>query len=212
MTELTELSQLAARSAAAAAMSACAASNGAAAALRRGIKIEPLLEAFHEQKRVEKRDPEPVDNLTPHWGYTKSRGSKIIKPLGFLESNDPTSKKSRPNEPQEKAKTAYRRLRDNDFPNVLKKGSVLDENAFDATSYAAKKAARIEAARVRRGSIVAVALPAIQKKRSTAKKKGSKGSGGKIGGGFDSNAAPRSSLGSSMTSFSSGDIVEEDEW
>jgi len=195
LTELTELSQFAARSAASAAMTACAAADRTVASMRRVIKKEPLLEAYHETHHVE-RTPSPIDN-TPRWGNTKSHGDKIIKPLGFLTAEDPTVKKKKKKEDySSKARTAHRRLRDDELPDVLKDHG---EQAFDATSYAAKKANRIQAARAKRGSNIAVALPAIHKN----KKGGKKGVGNGNGGGVN-----RASEGSEMA-FPSGVGVED---
>jgi hypothetical protein len=133
--ELAEISQHASRAAAAAAMTAAAASVATAAALRGAIEIEPLLEAYSAPPPRRAKTPESSDDGVPHWGYTKTRSSKILKPLGFLASDDVGSKPKGGGGPTSKNKIAHRKLRDHELPAVLKKRSA----GFDPSSYAAKK-------------------------------------------------------------------------
>lgn len=163
--ELAAVSQAAAKAAAAAAMTAAAASAATAAALRGAVVMEPMLQAAAEEYR---KQPEPeVGEEEPRWGYTKARSSKILKPLGYLGSDEAAVA------PKKKKKYAGAKLRQDELPEVLKFAP--DDSGFDASKYANEKKAKIARARAKRGSTIAVALPPIHKN------KGKKGKPSKFG-------------------------------
>ena len=153
--ELAAVSQAAAKAAAAAAMTAAAASAATAAALRGAVFMEPMLQVMAEEQK-KKPEPEPESD-EPRWGYTKARSSKILKPLGYLGSDEAAA------EPKKKKKFQAPKLRQDELPEVLKFAP--EDGEFDASKYANEKKAKIARARAKRGSTIAVALPPIHKNK-----------------------------------------------
>lgn len=152
--ELAAVSQAAAKAAAAAAMTAAAASAATAAALRGAVFMEPMLQVMAEEAK-KKPEPEP-ESEEPRWGYTKARSSKILKPLGFLGSDEAKDA------PKKKKRYQAPKLQQDELPEVLKYSP--EESGFNASKYAEEKKAKIARARAKRGSTIAVALPPIHKK------------------------------------------------
>eukprot|EP00729_Bicosta_minor_P017740 gene17740-12868_t len=119
-----------------------------------GELAAPMLQVMAEEAK-KKPEPEP-ESEEPRWGYTKARSSKILKPLGFLGSDEAKDA------PKKKKKYQAPKLQQDELPEVLKYSP--EESGFNASKYAEEKKAKIARARAKRGSTIAVALPPIHKK------------------------------------------------